>query len=186
MKNVASTTKYDSFHNTRFLKTISFLNQFDLKSDQVLNLGPENPLSILLREEGYHIDDTKEGVDLDLDFSVVSTKKYNTVFAFEILEHLVSPFPLLKSIKADKLVVTVPLSLWFAKAYWNEKDPYDRHYHEFEPRQLEMLLNKAGWEIKSQEFHTSEINQIGIRPFLRKITPRYYFVYCERIERKNP
>lgn len=180
MKKVTSTADYDSFHNVRFLKTISFLNQFDLKNDRILNLGPNNPFSKLLRNKGFKIDDTKEGLDLDLDYEIVKNTEYDTVFAFEILEHLVSPFPLLKSIEASKLVITVPLSLWFSKAYWNENDPYDRHYHEFEPRQLEMLLNKAGWEIKSQEFHTSTINKIGIRPFLRKITPRYYFVYCEK------
>lgn len=154
---------------------------FDLKSGKILNLGPDNPLSELLEKDGYSITNTGVGQDLDLDFEIVKSDEFDAVIGFEILEHMVSPFPLLKAIKAKKLVLSVPLSLWFAKAYWNESDPYDRHYHEFEPRQMSMLLEKAGWKVLKEEKHVSKANKIGIRPLLRRFTPRYYFVYCERV-----
>jgi hypothetical protein len=152
----------------------------DLKSLNALNLGPHNPLSAYLEKHGYAITDTKAGQDLDFDFEIVKNKQFGVVFGFEIIEHLVSPFPLLNSIAANKLVLSVPLSLWFAKAYWNENDPFDRHYHEFEPRQLKMLLKKANWNIVKDQKYISASFQIGIRPFLRMFTPRYYFVYCVR------
>ena len=114
------------------------------------------------------------------NYEVVKTTEYDVLSAFEILEHLVSPFPLLHEAKATKLIASIPLKLWFSDAYWNDDNPYARHYHEFEPKQFDMLLDKAGWEIKQSEKWISPSNKIGIRPFLRKITPRYYIVYCER------
>ena len=86
----------------------------------------------------------------------------------------------IKEVKANKLVATVPLKLWFTKAYRSPTDPWDRHYHEFEPWQVDWLLEKSGWKIIATEKWTSPVNQIGIRPILRKFTPRYYAVYAER------
>ena len=56
----------------------------------------------------------------------------------------------------------------------------DRHYHEFEDWQFDWLLEKAGWNIKKRQKWTSPISKIGIRPILRKFTPRYYAVYAEK------
>lgn len=173
---------YFKAHQRRFLQTIEFMKSLDLKQKKILNLGPDNPLSQLLAQEGYDITNTETGQDLDINFEIVKDQKYEAVIAFEILEHLVSPFPLLKAIAAKQLVITVPLALWFSKPYWNDKDPYDCHYHEFEPKQMKMLLNKAGWNIQKEEKHTSPIKKLGLRPLLRLITPRHYFVYCEKLE----
>jgi len=167
-------------HLVRYNNTLKFMSDLNLKKDQILNLGPDNPLSDLLTKNGYKITNTSEHEDLDFEYEIVENEKFNTVIAFEIFEHMVSPFPLLKNIKANKLIASVPLALWFSKAYWNEDDPYDRHYHEFEPRQFKMLLNKANWKIKKEEKHTSTSFKIGFRPILRMMTPRHYFVYCER------
>jgi len=92
----------------------------------------------------------------------------------------VSPFPLLYHSKAEKLFASIPLKLWFASAYWSQTDIYDRHYHEFEVKQFNMLLNKAGWKIVNSDKWVGKTNKVGIRPLLRKFTPRYYIVYCER------
>lgn len=181
MKEIKTESTYNNIHQKRFKKTIDFMADLNLKSANILNLGPNNPLSELMIKEGYKVTNTKPNQDLDLDFEIVKDKQFDAVVGFEIIEHLVSPFPLLNSIAANKLVISIPLSLWFAKAYWNENDPYDRHYHEFEPKQLEMLLNKANWKIIKDKKHISSSFAIGIRPFLRMITPRHYFVYCERI-----
>ena len=164
----------------RYSKTLDFIDGLISPSDKILDLGPVNPLSKLMVEKGFDVENTLEQTDLDLDYEVVKNDKYSVVTAFEILEHLVSPFPLLNSISANKLVISVPLRLWFATAYWNEHDPFDRHYHEFEPRQLDMLLEKAGWTIRKKDQWASGSRKFGIRPFLRRITPRYYIVYCER------
>lgn len=181
MKEIKRESSYNNTHQKRFKITLDFMSDLDLKSANILNLGPNNPLSELMVEQGYKVTNTGSNQDLDLDFEIVKDKQFDAVVGFEILEHLVSPFPLLNAIAANKLVLSVPLSLWFARAYWNENDPYDRHYHEFEPKQLEMLLNKANWKIIKEEKHINSGFQLGIRPILRMFTPRHYFVYCERI-----
>lgn len=163
----------------RFDETISFLKKHIKTNDKILDIGERNLLSDYVRKEGYSVVNTPEKIDLDNDYSSVAMN-VDCVTAFEILEHLVSPYPLLKNIKAPKLIVSVPLNLWFTKAYWNEDDPYDRHYHEFEPRQLDMLLEKAGWEIKASKKWKTKLMGFGIRPLLRLITDRYYIVYAER------
>tara|TARA_B110001452_G_scaffold132966_1_gene110544 strand:+ start:1307 stop:1858 length:552 start_codon:yes stop_codon:yes gene_type:complete len=180
MKEIKTDTIYSVRHMKRFQNTLKFMNDLDIKSSKILNLGPRNPLSDILKKNDYDIIDTGVNQDLDFDYEIVKDKQFDVVIGFEILEHMVSPFPLLTSISANKLVLSVPLSLWFASAYWNENDPFDRHYHEFEPKQLKMLLNKANWKIVKEEKHVSAQFKIGVRPLLRFLSPRHYFVYCER------
>lgn len=180
MKRIPVESSYSIAAQTRFQKTIKFVNSCIEKSDNILDLGPFNPLSQIMTDNGYQVENTPDKLDLDFDFEIVKDKKYDVLTAFEILEHLVSPFPLLYGSGAKKLLASVPLKLWFADAYWNENDPYDRHYHEFEPKQFDMLLEKAGWKIIKSEKWVSTTKKIGFRPLLRKFTPRYYIVYCER------
>lgn len=149
------------------------------KNDRILDLGIENPFSKIMQEHGYQVANTT-GEDLDLDTSAVQSDRFDVVTAFEIFEHMVSPFTVLKDIRADKLVASVPLKLWFAAAYRSKTDAWDRHYHEFEDWQFDWLLEKAGWQIKKREKFTHPVRKIGIRPILRRFTPRYYLVYAER------
>ncbi len=173
--------QYSYTHQKRFENTLEFLKKHIKKNDNILDLGVENPFSKYLKEQGFKISNTAAGQDLDLNFEIVKSADFDTVTAFEIFEHLVNPFSILKNIKARKLVASVPLRLWFAPAYWSQTDPFDRHYHEFETRQFDMLLDKAGWEIKdSQKWKSYNPKAIGIRPILRRFTDRYYIVYCER------
>ena len=171
---------YTDTHNERYGKTLVFIADLIKTSDKILDIGPFNPFSKILKERGFNVQNTPERVDLDLEYEIVKSREFNVVIALEVFEHLVSPFPLLCSVRAPKLIASVPLRLWFSKAYWNENDPRDRHYHEFEPRQFDMLLNKAGWEIQKSDKWTAKTKDIGIRPLLRRFTPRYYIVYCIR------
>ena len=133
-----------------------------------------------MTKEGFSVSNT-HGEDLDLDTTAVQTHQYDLVTAFEIFEHLVSPFNVLNDIQAKKLVASVPLKLWFASAYRSKTDDRDRHYHEFEDWQFDWLLEKAGWTIKKREKFTNPVKKIGIRPILRQFTPRYYLIYAERV-----
>lgn len=164
----------------RYKHTLRFLKEFVNTDENILDLGVTNPFSEILRKEGYSITNTV-GEDLDIDTKAVTTTDYDVVTAFEIFEHLVSPFNVLNDIKAKKLVASVPLKLWFASAYKSKTDKWDRHYHEFEDWQFDWLLQKAGWRIKKSEKFTNPVKKVGIRPILRRITPRYYIVYAERI-----
>lgn len=180
MRSISGEQKYLTRHKKRYERTISFLKEVDLTEKKVLDLGPPNPIGALIQEIGYEVTNTEIDQDLDLDYEIVKDPSFQVVTAFEILEHLVSPFPLLRSIAAKKLVISVPLSLWFASAYWSHTDPYDRHFHEFEPKQIKMLLEKAGWFVVKERKYTSYDFKLGIRPILRMFTPRHYFLYCER------
>ncbi len=180
MKSIQSNSLYASEHRRRFFRTLSFIESLPIANHRILDLGPSNPLSQMLKESGYSIENTHEGQDLDLDYHQVEDPRFEVITGFEILEHMVSPFPLLLAAKAEKLVLSVPLKLWFAEAYWNPNDSFDCHYHEFEPKQLKLLLNKAGWIIKKEQKFTHPSFKLGIRPILRFFTPRHYFVYCER------
>lgn len=173
---------YDnSFPNRRYGVTLEFLKKVLPKAEEehLLDLGVTNPFVAFMEKEGYTITNTT-GEDLDIDTTALSSEAYTAVTAFEIFEHLLSPFTILKAIEAKKLIASVPLKLWFASAYQSKTDPWDRHYHEFEDWQFDWLLEKTGWKIKDSIKFTNPINKIGIRPLLRKFTPRYYLIYAER------
>ena len=169
-----------SFPDKRFKLTLQFLKKHIDTSEAILDLGVSNPLSEIMIANGYAVSNTK-GEDLDEDRSLIENSKADVVTAFEIFEHLLSPYEVLKSINAKKIVVSVPLRLWFASAYRSKTDLRDRHYHEFEDWQLDWLLEKTGWKIKASSKWTNPINKIGIRPILRRFTKRYYIVYAERV-----
>lgn len=170
---------YTVYPKKRYKITLDFLEKHCPKHLKILDLGVENPLSVFLKEKGFKIKNT-QGTDLDDNLEEIVHSKAEVVTAFEILEHLLAPYPLLKAINAEHLFVSVPLKLWFASAYRSKTDNRDRHFHEFEDWQLDWLLEKSGWKIVERLKFTNPVNKIGLRPLLRKITPRYYLVYAVR------
>lgn len=171
---------YESnYPKKRFRITLEFLKNTINNNTSILDLGVENPFSEHLKKQGYQVKNTG-GEDLDENFSSVQETEAEVVTAFEIFEHLIAPYNILKEIKANKLVASVPLRLWFASAYQSKTDKRDRHFHEFEAWQFDWLLEKAGWEIKQKKTFTHPVKKIGFRPILRLFTPRYYLVYAER------
>ena len=169
-----------TYPNKRFKLTLQFLKKHISTSESILDLGVSNPLSEIMISEGYLVENTK-GEDLDEDRSNIITSNTEVVTAFEIFEHLLSPYEVLKSIKANKLIISIPLKLWFARAYRSTTDMRYRHYHEFEDWQLDWLLEKTGWTIKDRQKWTNPVKKVGIRPLLRQFTNRYYIVYAERV-----
>ncbi len=164
--------------NRRHQKTLDFLATTSSKPDRILDLGAPNTMSALMQQHGYHVQNT----DFDLDASPerISAFSADAVTAFEILEHLVSPLQILRYLPTQRLFASIPMRLWFAKAYRNPNDPWDRHFHEFEDWQFDWLLDKAGWEIVRSEKWTSPVINVGVRTLLRAITPRYYIVEARR------
>jgi hypothetical protein len=170
---------YSKLPLKRYHHTLNFLQSVLPAPATILDLGVRNPFSELMEQYGYKVYNTL-GEDLDLLPEIVKKHNVDAITAFEILEHLISPFNVLKAIESKKLIATIPLNLWFAKAYRSKTDIRDRHYHEFEDWQFDWLLEKSGWDIKKKEKWTSPVNKIGFRPILRKFTPRYYAVYAEK------
>ncbi len=164
----------------RYRLTLRFMEDSLPPPARLLDLGTPNPLSDIMQGIGYTVQNTSG--DLDDTPEVVRGADVEAATAFEILEHLVAPLNVLRAIPAPRLFVTVPLRLWFARAYWNPDDPWDRHYHEFEDRQFDWLLDKAGWRTVRAEKWTGPApnHVIGIRPLLRRFVPRWYAVEAVR------
>ena len=170
----------NTFPSKRFKHTIEFLEKHVNKDATILDLGVSNPFSEIMKERGFNVTNTK-GEDLDLDFSTIVNSNTDVVTAFEIFEHLVAPFNALTQIKANKLVASVPLRLWFAPAYKSATDAWDRHYHEFEDWQFDWLLKKSGWKIIRKEKWRNPSIIPGFRPILRNFYKRYYAIEAEKI-----
>jgi hypothetical protein len=170
---------YKVYPEKRYNITLNFLKENHPAPKNILDLGVSNPFSEIMKSEGYLVENT-QGEDLDEDYYAVINSEAEIVTAFEIFEHLLAPYNILKAIKAKHLIASVPLDLWFAKAYRSKSDKWDRHYHEFEDWQFDWLLEKTGWKIEAYTKFTNPINKIGLRPILRYFTPRYYLVYARR------
>ena len=167
-------------HEKRYTKTVAFMKKHISEGAKVLDLGVVSNLSHRMSEHGYIVSNT-QGENLDIDYHDYLNCNVEVVTAFEIFEHMLAPFNILRQLKTEKLIASVPLKLWFSNAHWNDQNEWDKHYHEFEKRQFNLLLERSGWNIlDSKQWPTGEW-KIGIRPVLRHFVPRHYIVYCERV-----
>jgi hypothetical protein len=168
-----------TYPSKRFNITLDFLKKHIKTSETIFDLGVPNPFSKIMVDNGYSVINTK-GEDIDNDQSALQTEDYDVFTGFEIFEHLLNPYTVLQNVKADKILISIPLRLWFSTAYRSKTDMWDRHYHEFEDWQLDWLLEKAGFKIVDRVKFTHPVKKLGFRPLLRWFTPRYYLVYAER------
>tara|TARA_Y100001970_G_C13829148_1_gene648833 strand:- start:56 stop:616 length:561 start_codon:yes stop_codon:yes gene_type:complete len=170
---------YKKLPTHRYKKTLEMLKEVCPAPAVIFDLGVRNPFSEIMKQNNYKVYNTG-GEDFDDNPSISIPEDVDLVTGFEIIEHLISPYPMLKTIKAKRIFLTVPIKLWFSKAYKSKTDPRDRHYHEFEPWQFDWLLEKSGWKIIKKEYWKNPSKKIGFRPLLRNFTNRYYAVYAER------
>ncbi|MVO07933.1 methyltransferase [Flavobacterium sp. TP390] len=170
-----------TYPNKRFKLTLEFLKKHITISETILDLGVPNPFSKIMQANGYTVINTK-GEDVDKDQTTLQNETYSVFTAFEIFEHLLNPYTVLENVTCDKILISIPMRLWFSAAYRSKTDPWDRHYHEFEDWQLDWLLEKTGFKIIDRIQFTHPVKKIGFRPLLRFFTPRYYLVYAERVK----
>jgi len=180
----------------RYKFTLAFLEKHIPKGSTLFDIGTMNGLGNFIRRNGYEVTNT-QGEDFDSgqgreklygyypcmekEFYRPENIEFDAVTCFEVLEHLVDPMCFLKALPGTKLVASVPLRLWFAKAYRSKTNPAGFHYHEFENCQFDMLLEKSGWTILDRESHTAPTFKLGFRSVLRWVTKRYYLIYAERL-----
>ena len=165
----------NNFPYKRFRITIEFVKKHIQQNELILDLGIDNPMSKIMKENGFKVINTS-GEDLDFNQSCVIQSNATVVTAFQIFEHLLNPFQVLREIKSEKLVCSVPLRLWFSSAYKNNNDERDNHFHEFEDWQFDWLLQKSGWKIIRKEKWTNPSFIPGIRSIFRNISNRYYAI----------
>jgi hypothetical protein len=87
-----------TYPNKRYQKTLEFLKQNVPPPASVLDLGVENPFSLIMQKEKYEVTNTR-GEDLDLDTTAVLDTNVEVVTAFEIFEHLLAPFNVFGTLK---------------------------------------------------------------------------------------
>jgi hypothetical protein len=166
-----------TYPSKRFNITLDFIKKHIATNESILDLGVPNPFSKIMLENGYTVKNTK-GEDIDNDQTTLQNESYSVVTAFEIFEHLLNPYTILKNVKCDKILISIPMRLWFSSAYRSKTDKWDRHYHEFENWQLDWLLEKNGFKIVDSIKFTHPVKKVGFRPLLRYFTNRYYLVYA--------
>ncbi|MFT5753569.1 MAG: hypothetical protein ACI924_000786 [Flavobacterium sp.] len=166
-----------TYPSKRFNITLDFIKKHIATNESILDLGVPNPFSKIMLENGYTVKNTK-GEDIDNDQTTLQNESYSVVTAFEIFEHLLNPYTILKNVKCDKILISIPMRLWFSSAYRSKTDKWDRHYHEFEDWQLDWLLEKNGFKIVDSIKFTHPVKKVGFRPLLRYFTNRYYLVYA--------
>ena len=162
----------------RYHRTLEFMSETTSGDESIVDIGAPNPFSEILSEVGYSVQNTD--FDLDREPGKMSDYKADIATSFEVFEHLLNPLSVLENIKAERLFTSIPMRLWFSPAYRNPKDKWDNHFHEFEDWQFEWLLEHAGWNIIRKDKWSSPVKAIGLRPLLRKFTPRYFIVEARR------
>lgn len=157
-------------HSVKDFKTISGFIGNMKDFGKVLDIGEENLVSEKLSSfYGISIDQT----DIDLDIGKLEGH-YNTVFCFEVIEHLFNPLHLLLEINKildnnGTLILSTPKRrphfMW-----------YKYHFHEFSKEELKNLISRAGFQINRVEYKMSGRPLIGyfkgIRPFFRLFLER--------------
>jgi hypothetical protein len=168
---------------SRYHVNDQWVGSFISRKQKILDLGysnERNAYADIMRSQGYSVENTN--FDLDIDTHRLGDIEYDCVTAFEVFEHLVNPYGVLKELDAGKkLVCSVPLRFCLAKPYWNKNDKLRRHYHEFLQREFEMLLEKAGYEIECMQ-QECIVKNFGIRQILTWIfnVKRYLFVVAKK------
>lgn len=130
---------------------------------KVLDIGERNPLLETL-EKHYSISGDSTNIDLDIE---ELNGEYDTVFCFEVLEHLFNPLHLLLEIKKIlKKDGVLYLSTPKGKPHFLS---WKHHFHEIYERDLLALFKRAGFKVNKLSYHRIRPfgKVIGFRPLLR-------------------
>ena len=135
---------------------------------KVLDIGERNPLTEVLEN---HFSTNINSTNIDLDIEKL-TGEYDTVFCFEVLEHLFNPLHLLLEIKSVlKKDGTLYLSTPKGKPHFLV---WKHHFHELYNRDLLALFKRAGLKVNKLSYHRIRPLRegIGFRPLLRLFLER--------------
>ena len=86
---------YKKLPTYRYKKTLKMLKEVCPAPSVIFDLGVRNPFSEIMKQNNYKVYNTS-GEDLDDNHQLNIPDDVDLVTGFEILEHLVSPYPLLK------------------------------------------------------------------------------------------
>jgi len=165
-KQVYTKQTYD-----RWGKTVKELKG-RIKRDRIaLDVGPNGKFQNILAN-AFHIEVMNTN-NLDLDIGIWQVSKFwDYIFMFDILEHLMDPFTVLRQARVSlkdggKLFITVPRR---PKFLWNRG-----HFNEFDEWRFRVFVERAGFKIVYQTSWRMKKSRFGVRPILRYFLERTYF-----------
>ena len=154
-------SRWGAVEQRRLPKTIAFI---DTIQAPCADCGEPNPFANKLADY-YKL--AIKAIDIDLDREKI-TGKYNTIFCFEVLEHLYNPLFCLEQIYNalnDKgvLYLSTPCRI---KLLWGR-----RHYHEIDDKRIQWLFDAAGFKVVKKDKICIRLELwkhfTGFRPLLR-------------------
>ena len=110
---------YNKIPVNRYNKTLKMLNKVCPSPSVIFDLGVRNPFSDIMEKNHYKVYNTS-GQDFDTNPKVDIPGDVDLVTGFEIIEHLVSPYTLLKNINAriPIKVHSIPLAFLVQGCKW--------------------------------------------------------------------
>lgn len=149
--------------------------------EPVLDIGPRNRFGVELSEKlGLLIVNTDGDLDT-LQWKPEKDISFDTVWIFEMIEHLKNPDLFLRMLKRNihgntKIYLMYPNRTF--RMFWSHN-----HWHEIDPIRFRLLVEEAGYKIirhKHKILHRKWTFYLsGIRPILRFIFAPYHHHYYE-------
>ena len=186
MINLKEQPKYGIHEKSRLDETIAFILESEKSkrsNPPFLDIGEKNKFSQLLKKElNIEVDNTIGDLNFTNWESTGKSKKYNTVFCFHIIEHLINPLLFLTELRKRcnndaKIFITYPTG-----NYW-----YTCHWHQIDTKRFKLLLKEANLKIIK---HRSKILWkdwkylfFRVRPLLRLLLGQRYQYYELRYNR---
>lgn len=156
--------KKNIIRDRRFSYTLDFV---DKVGSPCLDIGSKSILTEKLSDRfSVEIDNT-----LPCDFNIAlesPQKEYDTIFCFEVIEHVMNPYGFMKNIRKKldgNLYLSTPILGLLGILQ------IDAHFTEYKQSRLEILFRSTGFEIvKKQKFNSVPLWGIsGIRPIIHKM-----------------
>ena len=168
----------DNQTKRRWFKTLKFVSKFK-SGVTVLDIGGLNIFGQRLAE-ACELKYNYTSGDLNYFGWSNSDTKFDNIFCFEIIEHLMNPLLFLQELKKccnrdTKIFITYPFTpRWLMS---------NRHFHEYRDIEFITLCHEAGFRIVNYNTyhnrHDVSFYLTGIRPFLR------FFVMLFKLSKLN-
>ena len=155
----------------RAKKTLDFVLSCGITRGVVLDIGEPNDLGKYLE---MHTGCKLVNTHSDLDYTIEVDRKYDTVFCFEVIEHLFNPLNCLLEMKK---VLAPEGRIYLSTPRFKPHFLWGDHFHEMSDKSLFALLERAGLEVvRRKKIYIAPWRGLvqGLRPWLRLLFDRVW------------
>jgi len=165
----------DRILKKRYEKTIKYLDRQRV-IPPVLDIGDQNAFGITLSGR-YGFKYYHTAGDLNYFWTAIE-KNYDTVFCFEVIEHLINPGSFLVNLKRyihkdTHVIISIPRH--FFKRFWGKA-----HFHEMDEMRFRELVKDSGYKIIDRSMDWNFSGVTGIRPLIRFMLGYSLITACRR------